>query len=92
MTQILITSFKVRYSQLQVRKTKEPICITRHGKQWWKSFRPPSQRTTLLGLALMKNSIKIIGDIVSPASDADDWEVLRDPDRVAGPRGQTRKR
>ena len=26
----------------------------------------------------MKDTIEILGDIVSPASDEDDWEVLRD--------------
>jgi len=35
--------------------------------------------------------MKIIGDIVSPASDENEWEVLRDPSRVADPRPQNRK-
>jgi hypothetical protein len=26
----------------------------------------------------MKDTMKILGDIVSPASDEDEWEVLRD--------------
>jgi hypothetical protein len=26
----------------------------------------------------MKGKMKIVGDIVSPASEPDDWEVLRD--------------
>ena len=39
----------------------------------------------------MRDSIKIIGDIVSPASDPDDWEVIRDPDRVLDPRRHNRK-
>jgi hypothetical protein len=26
----------------------------------------------------MRNSIEILGDIISPASDEDEWEALRD--------------
>jgi hypothetical protein len=40
----------------------------------------------------MKDSIQILGDIVSPASEQDDWEVLRDPSRVADPRPKKRVR
>jgi hypothetical protein len=31
----------------------------------------------------MKSSCTINGEIISPANDEDEWEVLRDPDRVA---------
>jgi hypothetical protein len=37
----------------------------------------------------MKGSCIIKGDIISPANDEDDWEVLRDPDRVADPSSDT---
>jgi len=29
-------------------------------------------------IASMKGSFKIVGDIIEPASDADEWEALRD--------------
>jgi len=32
----------------------------------------------LAWIGSMKNSMKIKGDIVSPANDEDEWEVLRD--------------
>jgi hypothetical protein len=31
-------------------------------------------------IASMRDSIEIIGDIVSPANDEEDWEILRDED------------
>jgi hypothetical protein len=37
-------------------------------------------------LGSMKGTVKILGDIVSPAIDKDEWEVLRDPLRVLDPR------
>jgi hypothetical protein len=40
----------------------------------------------------MKGSIEILGDIISPAGDEDEWEVLRDPDRVADPDSQNGER
>jgi len=33
----------------------------------------------------MKGTVTILGDIVSPAIDKDEWEVLRDPSRVLDP-------
>ena len=88
MKQVPITIFKAHCSEFleQVHKTKKPICITRRGKSVVEII---PDRASWIGS--MKNSIKIIGNIVSPASDPDDWEVLRDPDRVADPSTQNRK-
>ena len=33
----------------------------------------------------MKDSIEILGDIISPATDEDEWEAFRDEARAAGP-------
>lgn len=88
MKRVPITIFKAHFSEFleQVHKSKKPICITRFGKPVAEVI---PDRAAWIGS--MKNSIKIIGDIVSPASDTDEWEVLRDPDRVADPRRQNRK-
>jgi hypothetical protein len=41
--------------------------------------RPPSPETHSADwIGSMKDSMKIVGDIVSPASDQSDWEALRD--------------
>ena len=88
MKRVPITIFKARCSEFleQVHRTRKPICITRRGKPVAEII---PDRTSLIGS--MKKSIKIIGDIVSPASDPDDWEVIRDPDRVADPNSADRK-
>jgi hypothetical protein len=36
-------------------------------------------------LGSIKGTVRILGDIVSPAIDEDEWEVLRDPSRVLDP-------
>ena len=80
MEEISISEFKAKCLALleQVRKTKKPIRITRHGKPVADVVpaAPTVERAALFGS--MRNSIKILGDIVSPASDESDWEVLRD--------------
>jgi len=88
MKRVPITIFRTHCSKLleQVGKTKKAICITRRGKPVAEVI---PDRTSWIGS--MKNSMKIIGNIVSPASDENEWEVLRDPSRVADPRPQNRK-
>jgi prevent-host-death family protein len=76
---IPISEFKAKCLSLleQVRRTRKPIRVTRHGKPVAEIV-PPSptaDRAKLIGS--MKDS-KILGDIISPANDEDEWEVLRD--------------
>jgi len=74
-----------------MRKTKKAIHINRHRKPVEK-VAPPSEvedRAALIGS--MKDKMKILGDIISPASDTNEWEVIRDPDRVLNPRPRRRK-
>jgi prevent-host-death family protein len=77
---IPISEFKAKCLALleQVRRTRQPIRITRHGKPVAEIV-PPSpsvDRASLFGS--MKGMIDITGDIISPANDEDEWEVLRD--------------
>jgi prevent-host-death family protein len=80
MQEIAISVFKAKCLSIleRVEKTKVPIRITRHGKPVAEVVpaAPKVDRAALMGS--MRNSIKILGDIVSPASDEDEWEVLRD--------------
>jgi prevent-host-death family protein len=61
----------------KVRKTRKPILVTRFGQPVAEivpaSVAKPAQRE----LGTLRGTIKIVGDIVSPASDQEDWEVLR---------------
>ena len=81
MQEIAISEFKAKCLALleQVRATKNPIRITRFGKPVAEVVPPTTaavDREAWLGS--MKNTMRITGDIVSPANDEDEWEVLRD--------------
>jgi prevent-host-death family protein len=80
MEEIAISEFKAKCLAIleRVRKTRIPIRITKHGKAVAEVVPPtPSfDRAALIGS--MKDTMKITGDIISPANDLDEWEVLRD--------------
>jgi len=81
MYEIAISEFKATCLSLlqQVAKTKQPIRVTRFGKPV-ADVVPPAEgqvdRNAWIGSG--KGTAKILGDIVSPAGDAEDWEALRD--------------
>ena len=79
MNEVPISEFKAKCLALleEVRKTRNPIRVTRHGKPVAEVVpaNPVVDRESIFGR--MKDS-KIIGDIISPGNDEDDWEVLRD--------------
>jgi len=80
MDEISISEFKAKCLALleQVNKTKRPLRITRHGKPVAEVV-PPTvvvDRAALMGS--MRGKIEILGDIIAPAGDDDEWEVLRD--------------
>lgn len=80
MEEVPISQFKAKCLALleQVNKTKKPLRITRHGKPVADVVPavPATDRAALFGS--MRNSIKILGDIVSPVIELDDIEALRD--------------
>ena len=80
MQEIAISVFKAKCLSIleQVEKTKSPVRITRHGKPVADVVPtvPDVDRATLFGC--MRDSIQILGDIVSPVIDLDEIEALRD--------------
>ena len=60
----------------EVRKTGTPVLITRFGKPVAEIVppSPPARPDDWLGS--MSSKGRIVGDIVSPATDEDDWEAL----------------
>jgi prevent-host-death family protein len=79
MKEVAISEFKAKCLALldQVQKTKKPIRVTRRGKPVAEVV-PPSQKSSRDWMGSMKGRMEIVGDVVSPATDENDWEVLRD--------------
>jgi prevent-host-death family protein len=79
MIEVAISEFKAKCLALleQVRLTRQPIRITRHGKPVAEIVPPTGLQDRASWIGSMKDS-KIIGDIISPANEEDEWEVLRD--------------
>ena len=80
MREISISEFKAKCLSLleQVRATKKPIRITRFGKPVAEVVPPTAVVDREDWIGSMKGTFEILPDIVSPANDEDEWEVLRD--------------
>jgi prevent-host-death family protein len=80
MQEVAISEFTAKCLALleRVRQTKKPIRITRFGKPVAEIV-PPSPGTGHEDwIGSMKNTVTILGDIVSPVIDERDLEALRD--------------
>ena len=75
---IAISKFKATCLQLlgNVKKTGKPILVTRKGDPIALVVPPPPPPKPKKWLGCMKGDIEITGDIISPASNEMDWEVL----------------
>ena len=80
MIEVAISEFKAKCLALleQVRRTRQPIRITRHGKPVAEVVPPSPVEDRSAWMGSMKGRMEILGDITSPASDEDEWEALRD--------------
>jgi len=80
MIEVAISEFKAKCLALleQVRRTRQPIRITRHGKPVAEIVPPSPVPDRSAWMGSMKGRMEILGDIISPASDEDEWEALRD--------------
>jgi prevent-host-death family protein len=79
MEQIAISSFKATCLAVleRVRKTRKPVLVTRFGVPVAQIVPPSTPKRPSSWLGDMAGTGRITGDIVSPASEEDDWEVLR---------------
>ncbi|HEV2987530.1 MAG TPA: type II toxin-antitoxin system Phd/YefM family antitoxin [Candidatus Angelobacter sp.] len=79
MQEIAISEFKAKCLALleEVSKTKQPIRITRHGKPIAEVV-PASPTRKGRKLGFMKGTVKILGDIVAPIIDLDDFQAYRE--------------
>jgi prevent-host-death family protein len=80
MREVSISEFKAKCLSLldTVNKTKTPLRVTKRGKPIAEvvPVTPETDRASWLGC--MAGTAQILGDIISPATDPEDWEVLRD--------------
>ncbi len=77
--EITVSKFKATCLALlkKVKRTGEPIIITRKGEPIAQVVPPPPPTKQGSWLGSFKSTGKIVGDIVSPATDERNWEALR---------------
>ena len=80
MEEIAISKFKATCLAVveQVRKTRTPILITRHGVPVAQIVPPQPAERPKNWLGSMAGSAEILGDIVGPVTEPDEWEAMRD--------------
>ena len=79
MEEIAISKFKATCLEVleRVRKTRKPILVTRFGEPVAEVLPPSGGESKSGWLGSMKGTARIKGDIVSPASGVDEWEILK---------------
>jgi prevent-host-death family protein len=84
MKEIAISKFKATCLAVleRVRKTGEPILVTRFGQPIARIEPPNEQVTGRIKLGGGVGTLEILGDIVGPISDISDWEAAQDPEET----------
>ncbi len=79
MEEIAISKFKATCLAIleRVRKTKIPILVTRFGQPIAQVVPPDKTQRPARRIGALVGTGRIVGDIVSPASEDEDWEALR---------------
>jgi len=77
METISVSKFKATCLEVlrKVRLTGQPVLVTKHGEPVAEIVPPSPREVHTSWLGFMHGSVKIHGDIVSPAAE-DDWEAL----------------
>ena len=77
MKEVQISTFKAQCLSLldRVSRTKEGLTVTRHGKPLV-VINPIQDKNPRKGFGIAKGTIEIKENIVEPATDISDWEVL----------------
>lgn len=78
MEEIAISKFKATCLAVmeRVRKTRQPVRVTRFGEPVAEIVPPSPPPRPEQWLGCMQGTAEVIGDVVSPAAEADDWEAL----------------
>ncbi len=77
MEQIAISKFKATCLAVleSVRRTGKPVQVTRFGQPVAEVVPPSPPERDKEWLGSMRGTGRVVGDIVSPASPAEDWKV-----------------
>ena len=81
MNEIAISKFKATCLEVleRVRKTKQPVRVTRFGRPVADIVPPQDQVPRVRRLGGGVGSAQILGDIVGPIGDESDWDAAREP-------------
>jgi prevent-host-death family protein len=76
---IPISAFKARCLAVlkRVKETGRPIVVTKFGEPVAEIVPPTPVQPAEPWLGKLKDQAKITGDLVAPAADPSDWEVMR---------------
>ncbi len=79
MKEVAISKFKAKCLGIleQVRKTRQPIRVTRSGKPLAEVVPVSTGKRPANWLGCMAGTIRIVGDIVGPTGSENDWEASR---------------
>ncbi|MGH7551083.1 MAG: type II toxin-antitoxin system Phd/YefM family antitoxin [Gemmatimonadota bacterium] len=77
---IAISKFKATCLAVleRVRRTGKPVVVTKHGKPVAEVVPPTPDRPMNDWLGSMRGRGRVVGDIIAPAAEPEEWEVLRD--------------
>ncbi|MEM7483107.1 MAG: type II toxin-antitoxin system prevent-host-death family antitoxin [Acidobacteriota bacterium] len=75
---IAISKFKATcLSRLEtVRRTGQPLLVTKHGVPIAQVLPPPAPEPPATGFGCMRDTVEVLSDIVSPA-DPGEWDAAR---------------
>jgi prevent-host-death family protein len=76
---VSISEFKATCLSIldKVKRTGQPVLITRRGEPIAQVIPPPPVESRSLWLGSLQCTGEIVGDIVSPAAGPEEWEALR---------------
>jgi len=79
MDEIAVSRFKATCLAVieRVRKTRTPIRVTKFGEPIAEVIPPTPEQRKAHWLGSMAGTGRIVGDIVAPATEEKDWEVLK---------------
>ena len=79
METIAISKFKATCLAVleRVRRTGEPVVVTRFGEPVAEVIPPPTPSRPAKWLGLFRDRGEIVGDIVAPAVPEDEWDVFK---------------